>query len=163
MNESPTKQPMAVSVIMSRQVATVTPETSVKDIAKLLVERHITGVPVVKGDAVVGIVTEADLVMQKARIHIPTYISLLDSTFYLEDPSLVEVEIAKILGATAEQVMTKDVVTIADTATVEDLATLFEEQHVNPVPVVDVNGKLAGIVSRADVVRLLVREGGANA
>ena len=149
---------MTVAQIMTRDVLSFAPETSVREMALGLLERHITGAPVVKDGEVVGIVTEADLVMQRARLHIPQYISLLDSAMYLEDPDMVETALSKIVGTTAEALMTKDIVTIDDTATVEDLATLFEEEHVNPVPVINKERELVGIVSRADIVRLLVRD-----
>ncbi|MCA9387480.1 MAG: CBS domain-containing protein [Candidatus Andersenbacteria bacterium] len=158
MNQAPTTpQPRTVQEIMSTDVQTFSPSTSVREMAATLIEEQITGAPVVDGGKVVGIVTEADLVMQKARLHMPHYISLLDSTLFLEDPSVVESELNKITGTTAEQLMTTNVVTIRNTATIEDVATLFEEEHVNPVPVLDENELLVGVVSRADIVSLLAR------
>ena len=94
MNQAPTTpQPRTVQEIMSTDVQTFSPSTSVREMAATLIEKQITGAPVVDGGKVVGIVTEADLVMQKARLHMPHYISLLDSTLFLEDPSVVESEL----------------------------------------------------------------------
>lgn len=147
---------MKVSTIMNKNVITVTGDTKIKDVARVLIRYGFTGVPVVKKQEVIGIVTEADLIMQKAKIHIPKYIQLLDSYLYLENPAQVEEELHKILGLTAEEIMTKDVVTIQSDAPVEELATLIKEKHINPVPVVK-GRRLVGIVSRADIVRLLAR------
>jgi len=149
---------MKVRDIMSSKVITCKAETPVNEIAKKLVKYDITGMPVVDDkNKVIGIVTEADIIMQKAKIHIPSYIQLLDSFLYLEDPREVEEELKKILGIKACDLMTPDVITIDPEASVSDLATLFEEEHINPVPVVK-DGKLVGIVSRADIVKLLARE-----
>ena len=65
--------------------------------------------------------------MQESKVHIPHYLQLLDSFLYLEDPDQLEEDLHKILGATAEEVMTKPVVTIGSCDTVESLATLFAE------------------------------------
>ncbi len=148
---------MKVKDIMTNNVVTCDVTTPVNEVANKLVDNHITGMPVLDGEKIVGIITEADLIMQKARIHIPQYIQILDSYLYLEDPSEVETELKKITGMTAKEVMTAKPVTISSKDSVSDLATLIEENHINPIPVVD-NDKLVGIVSRADIVKLLARD-----
>lgn len=148
---------MKVRDIMTKKVIYCQANTPVSEIAKKLIKYDLTGMPVVEGKKVIGIVTEADVMMQRSKIHIPNYIQLLDSFLYLEDPKEVEEEIKKILGTTAKEIMTPNVITIDPEAKVEDLALLFEQEHVNPVPVVK-NGKLVGIVSRADIVKLLAKK-----
>ena len=148
---------MKVSKIMTKEVIVVAPDTPVYRVAEELYKNGFTGVPVVHGDKVVGIITEADLVMHNAKIHMPTYIQLLDSFLYLESPQHLDEEIHKVLGTKASDVMTKDVITIAPDAKIEDLATLITDNHINPVPVVK-SGKLEGIVSRADLVKLLTKK-----
>ncbi|MEW6408190.1 MAG: CBS domain-containing protein [Patescibacteria group bacterium] len=148
---------MKVRDIMTKKVVFCEINTPVSEISKKLIKYDLTGMPVVRNKKVVGIVTEADVIMQKSKIHIPNYIQLLDSFLYLEDPKEVKEEIKKILGTKAEDIMTPSVITIDADAKIEDLASLFEQEHINPVPVVK-NGKLVGIVSRADIVRLLARD-----
>lgn len=148
---------MKVKDIMTNNVVTCDVATPVNEVAKKLVDNNITGMPVVDGEKIVGIITEADLIMQKAKIHIPQYVQILDSYLYLEDPSEVETELKKITGMTAREVMTSKPITIGSADSVSDLATLIEENHINPIPVVD-NDKLVGIVSRADIVKLLARD-----
>ncbi len=148
---------MKVSDIMTKDVLVVAPETPVFKVAEILYNNGYTGITVVQGDKVVGIVTEADLVMQNTKLHMPSYIQLLDSFLYLENPKHIEEELHKILGTRAEAIMTHQVVTIEPEATIEDLATLITDHHINPVPVVK-NEKLLGIVSRADLVRLLMKQ-----
>ncbi|MBU1167777.1 CBS domain-containing protein [Patescibacteria group bacterium] len=148
---------MKVKDIMSKEAVVCEASTPVREVAKKLIENDITGMPVIKEGEVVGIVTEADVIMQKAKIHVPEYINILSSFIYLEDPGEVGEELRRILGIKAEELMTKKVVTIGSEESVSDLATLFEREHVNPVPVVD-GDKLMGVVSRADLVKLLARE-----
>lgn len=149
---------MKVKQIMNRNVITVKPETPVNEIAKKLIQYNLTGVPVVnEKNEIVGIVTEFDLIRRKGIVDIPAYIAILDSFLYLEDPKKVEEELRKMIGATAKEVMTKEVVTVDPEADISELAELIEDKHINPVPVVK-EGKLVGIVSRADIVRLLARE-----
>ena len=147
---------MKVKEIMTKKVITVTPKAKVKDIAKLLIKYAITGVPVIKGKKVVGIITETDLVMQKSKIQIPDFVQLLEARIYLKDGKKFEKELKKIFGITAKEVMTNNVISIAPEASVQDLATLIADRHINPVPVIK-DGKLVGIVSRADIVKLLVQ------
>ena len=148
---------MKIKEIMREKVVTVFPETKVKDIAKLLLKHDITGVPVVsKENQVVGIVTEADLIMQYSHIHFPLYIQILDSTIYLENPAKIEQELKKIAAVTASDLMTKNVYTISPEDKVEDLANLIKDKHINPIPVTK-GKKLVGIVSRADLVKLLAK------
>lgn len=148
---------MKISEIMRKNVITCKEDTSVKEVAKMLVENDLTGMPVVKGKEIVGIITEADLIMQKAKLHMPSYIQLLNSFLYLEDPSEVEEELQKILATKARELMTTEVITVEADYSVEDVASLIDEEHINPVPVVRDN-ELVGIVSRADIVKLLARE-----
>lgn len=148
---------MKISEIMRKNIITCKEDTPVKEVAKMLVENNLTGMPVVKGKEIVGIITEADIIMQKAKLHIPSYIQLLNSFLYLEDPSEVEEELQKILATKARELMTTEVITVEADYSVEDVASLIEEEHVNPVPVVK-DDELVGIVSRADIVKLLARE-----
>jgi CBS domain-containing protein len=146
-----------VSDIMTKSVLVIASDTPVNNIAEMLYKNNLTGVPVVEGDKVIGIVTEADLVMRNTKIHMPTYIQLLDSFLYLESPKHLDEELHKILGTTAKEIMTSQVITISPDAKIEDLATLITDNHINPVPVCK-NNKIVGIVSRADLVKLLIKK-----
>lgn len=147
---------MKISEIMTKKAITVKKDTPVDKIAELLFGKGLTGVPVCENEKVIGIVTEADLVMQDARFHMPTYIQLLDSFVYFESQKHIEEELHKMLGTTALDVMTKKVISISPDATIEDLADLIVKNHINPIPVCK-NNKLVGIVSRADLVKLLIK------
>ncbi len=149
---------MKVSQIMTKKVVALKPEMPIYEVAKILYKNGVTGAPVINDKKeVLGIVTESDLVFQEAKIHIPKYIQILDSFIYLENPKNVEDELHKILGMTASDVMTQRVFTIAPNASVEEAATMIKEKHINPIPVVK-DKKLVGIISRADIVKLLMKK-----
>lgn len=150
---------LLVKDIMTTKVITAKAETPVSKVAKRMWENDLTGLPVVRGQEVIGIINDEDVITQRAAIHLPDYINLLTSYLYLENPNEVEEELKKILAIRADQLMTDEVVTIEDEATVEELATLFEEEKVNPIPVTH-GENLVGIVSRADIIRLLAKEEG---
>ncbi len=147
---------MLVKEIMSQKVVTLAPDTPVQEIARIFREHNISGAPVLDshGD-IIGIVTGIDLIARHARIHYPRYLPFLDAMIPLENPSEYKEMLRKILGTTAKDIMTRKVVTIAPDAELEELATLMVEKKVNPVPVVDEDGKLVGIVSQADVLRVI--------
>jgi len=147
-----------VGDIMSRDVITVQPATSVGQIARLMSDHGISGLPVVDdGGRVVGVVTELDMIVRNARFKMPTFFVILDSIIYLETPQHFQERLEHVLGATAEEIMSKPAVTISPGATIETLAELMVGQKINPIPVVE-NGRLIGIVSRSDIIRLMAEE-----
>lgn len=148
---------MKVKDIMTKEVITVSPDTPVKEIAELMIEKGIGGVPVVEEERIVGIVTEEDLIMKNVKLHFPTYIQLLDAVIYLESLKKYEEELRRAVGATAKDVMTKEVVTVSPEEELEEAATLMVEKGISRLPVVD-NGKLVGIITKRDILRSISKE-----
>ena len=146
--------------VMTTEVITVDPDTSVLALAALLSERGISGVPVVDSDnRVVGIVSEGDLVH---RVETGTECRKEERagrrrSWWLEgiasDQELAR-DYVKSHGRTVSDVMTRNVVAVSDTTELADIATLLETKRIKRVPVVR-DGKLVGIVSRANLVRAL--------
>lgn len=151
---------MKVRDIMTPDVLTVMADTSVNDVAKLLGQRDISGVPVVDDQGhVIGIITELDLIVRNTRLEMPRFIEVLDwGRIPLERPGHLRERLQHMLGTEARDVMTAKVITIGPDAEVEDLAELMVKQRVNPVPVVDADGRLIGIVSRADLVDMMAAQ-----
>ena len=140
---------MKVQDVMTTDVATVSPETPLRDVAALLADRRISGVPVVDATGVVGVVSEADVLAKEAtERHKRT--SLLD---WLLD---VEPLLDKLTARTAGEAMTAPAITVNPRRPLHEAASIMLEQGVNRLPVVD-GGKLIGIVSRADLVQAFVR------
>ena len=141
--------------VMTTPVVTVGPQTSVEEIARLLLERRISGVPVVDaGGALLGIVTEGDLVR---RPEIGTERQRGWWLRFFGDERARAEEYTRAHGSRAEQVMTRNVVTVSDDTPVAEIASLLEEHHIKRVPVVR-DGRVVGIVSRANLLHGLAAQ-----
>jgi CBS domain-containing protein len=146
--------------VMTTEVITVGPETSVREVAKLLSERGISGVPVVDAaDRLIGIVSEGDLLhrVETGTERPPDREGGRRRSWWLDRIGSAQElarDYAKSHGRTAEDVMTREVISVADTAELADIAMLLETKRIKRVPVLR-DGKLVGIVSRANLVRAL--------
>jgi CBS domain-containing protein len=149
--------------VMTTNVITVAPDTSVQEVARILSERSISGVPVVDADnRLVGILSEGDLLhrVETGTERRPVRTKRRRS-WWLDtigsDEELAR-DYVKSHGRTAKDVMTPDVVSVSDTTELAEIATLLETKSIKRVPVVK-DGKLVGIVSRANLVRALAAAG----
>jgi CBS domain-containing protein len=141
---------MVVADVMSRDVVTVTAETSLKDVAALLDRRRISGIPVCDADRrVLGIVSEADI-LRKEQGSNPDRAGLL---WLLEGDTSSRAEVS---ARTAGEAMTAPAITIEPQRPVSEAARVMTERRVNRLPVVSKDG-LIGIVTRADLVRVFHR------
>jgi len=142
---------MKVEDVMTREVATVEPATPIKDVARLLVERRISGAPVVEADGtVVGVVSEGDILV-KERDRAGS-VSLLAHLLDVDPPVG-----AKHDACDAADAMTAPAVTIRRARPLHEAAALMLDRGVNRLPVVDEHSRLVGIVTRADLVRAFAR------
>jgi len=145
--------------VMTKEVITVKKETTIRELAELFARHRISSAPVVDNSgAMIGIVTETDLVEQDKNLHIPTVISLFDWVIYLESDKKFEKELKKMTGQTVGDIFTEEVVQVSSTTPVSDLADLISSRKINSIPVVDGN-RLVGIVSRIDLIRTMIRQG----
>ena len=146
---------LTVGDIMQTEVITVGPGTTARELANILAEHGISGVPVVdEENRVVGMVSEADIIVQDAELHFPYYIPLLDSVIYLQSFHKFEERLQKMFGSQVKDLMSKEVIAISPDASVRDAATLMTDRKINRLPVV-AEGKLAGIVTRHDIVQAI--------
>lgn len=145
-----------VKDIMTREVISFKRTTKVKEVAEQLSNANIGGAPVIDDEGrLVGIVTESDLIMQDIKLHFPTYVQLLDGYIYVPGSmQRFEQEFRKAIGATVGDVMTEDVITTDEDATVEDVATVMVEKEIGRLPVIS-NGRLVGIITKGDLVRAI--------
>ena len=158
--ELPRPEPVVTRVkhIMTVDVVSVSPSASVGRVARLMHERAISGLPVVDIDQkILGMVTDLDLILLNTRIEAPHFLPLLDGRIPLETPTHFKKRIQHAAGTTAKDLMTEEVLTVGPEEDVETLAALMVKEHVNPIPVVD-EGRLIGVVSRADVIRWMARD-----
>src|SRR3954466_10786645 len=147
-----------VREIMETEIVSVKPEDDVESVLRLLRSHDLPGVPVVDDrDRVVGIVTEADLVLTDERgdRHMPHYVELFGGAIFLP-PQLnrFEERLRKAVASKVRDMMTADPVTITAGASVEDAARVIATRRHNRLPVVE-NGHLVGVVTRVDVLEAL--------
>jgi CBS domain-containing protein len=149
-----------VREIMDASPLTVSKDTRVEDVVRLLREHELPGLPVVDADGrLVGIVTEADLVLpdDQGDLHIPHYINLFGGTVFLEPLGRFEKRLRKAFASTAADMMTGHPDTASPDTTVREAARLIHESGHNRLPVVDEDGRLVGVVTRMDVLGALAR------
>ncbi|MFK0253901.1 CBS domain-containing protein [Streptomyces sp. NPDC090445] len=147
MTSTPT--PYTVADVMTTKVIAVTPATGFKDIVAAMDRWKVSALPVIEGEArVVGVVSEADLLhKEEFHEHNP---GLVDRMRHLGDA-------AKAGSTRAEDLMTSPAVTVRPDATLPEAARLMAGRHVKRLPVVDADGTLRGIVSRADLLKVFLR------
>lgn len=138
---------------MTARVITVRPETSVKDIAALMLTHHVSGLPVVTlAGELTGIVTEADLLYKETGQEHPT------GRFFKGFPTFGRTgdTSRKAEGLTAVDLMSSPVITVEEDTPLREVASVMVRRKINRVPVMR-GGRVAGIVSRADVLRAFTR------
>ena len=142
---------MKVEDVMTREVRTVTPGMPLKEVAEILAAHRISGLPVVEDGKVIGVVSEADILVKESaqEPERPGLLGLL-----LDNGSDVR---AKLRATTAGEAMTAPAVTIGPGRSVAEAAAKMIDERVNRLPVVGEDGTLVGIVTRADLVRAFVR------
>jgi CBS domain-containing protein len=143
---------MRVSDIMVKDVVSVGPEASVKDVAALMLERRISGLPVVDGGRVLGIVSEGDLIRRPEIDTDKAKLSWLH--MFLSDEQRAR-DFVKSHGRKARDVMTQPARCVAPDTPLTEVVRLMERHRVKRLPVLQ-DGKLAGLVTRADLLRALV-------
>jgi CBS domain-containing protein len=149
---------VTVSQMMTKGIITVRPETPLAEVAKIMNETKFNGLPVVdSSNVLVGIVTEYDLIGGVSGIHLPTLQAVLSQLPVLgKDKGEFAEDIESISKLLAKDVMNKDPLTLLETATFDEVLTTFREHHrVNPIPVVDAQKHVVGVVSRYDVLKPL--------
>jgi CBS domain-containing protein len=143
---------MKAAEVMESHVVSVRPETTVCDVARELVARKISAVPVLEDDGkLVGIVSEGDLIRRVesgTERHRSWWLELLTTSEQLAT------EYVKSHARYAGEVMTRQVVTVEEDTPLAKIAHLFEHHNIKRVPVVR-NGKMVGIVSRLDLLHVL--------
>lgn len=147
---------MLVSDIMTRQVESVTPDTRLLDAIELMFENHYSGLPVVdKHNMVIGILTDYDLMVKGSSIHLPTFLKLFkEFSIYNKDKKLIKNDIQKIFRMKVKDAMNAEPLLLTLSATVDEVIKTYSEHHrVNPIPIVNSEKKLVGIISRFDAVK----------
>jgi CBS domain-containing protein len=144
--------------VMTRDVIIVTESMSVDELGRLFIDKKISGAPVAdaKG-ALIGIVTENDLIRKNARLHIPTVLRIFDAIIPLGRPDSVEQEIKRMSASTVGEICTKEVISVSPDASIQDVSSIMSEKGVHLVPVLEA-GKVVGIIGKIDIIRGMTGE-----
>jgi CBS domain-containing protein len=143
---------MIASDVMTRNVISVSPDATVADAVQLMLDRGISGLLVVDADGVLaGVVTEGDLLR---RDELGTERRRSWWLRLIASPGRQAADFTRTHGRKVADVMTHDVISVPMDAPLEQIVALMEEHRIKRVPVLDGN-KVAGIVSRADLLRAL--------
>jgi CBS-domain-containing membrane protein len=141
--------------IMTTDVVSVSPTTPIREIARLLVTKHVSAVPVVdETGSPIGMVSEGDLIGRSEadrEARRDWWLDILAEGEALNPEYLASLRPS---AATAAIIMSAPVVTVEEATEITEIARLLEEYHIKRVPVLR-DGRMAGIVSRADLVRAL--------
>lgn len=145
---------LKVRDLMTLEVVTVHPTTPIKEVARLLVEHRISGVPVVDDEGrVVGVVSEGDVIIKEQGTDSAGRRPL--ARIFGDSPAR-RAQLAKVLALTAGDAMTTPAITVVADALVGEAAATMTRRHINRLPVVE-DDRLVGLVTRADIVRAFVR------
>lgn len=142
--------------IMTKDVITVNPDMEILQAAKILLDNHINGLPVVDdAGKLKGILCRADLIALQEKLPIPSFFVLLDSAIPLNFPHSIEKEVHKIMAAKVRDAMTPHPITVGPETSLEDIATLMVKHNIHTLIVLD-QVKLVGIIGKEDILRTLM-------
>ena len=146
---------MRAADVMTTHVCVAAPDAPIQEIAREMWERRISAVPIVDdSDRVLGIVSEGDLI-RRAELGTDRRSWWLD---LVSSDQMLASDYVKTHGKVARDVMSLPPIVVEESAELADIARLLESRRIKRVPVVR-DGRLVGIVSRADIVRALIAAG----
>jgi CBS-domain-containing membrane protein len=145
--------------IMDADVPTVSPEADARAAIELLARTEMGAIPVIDAERkVVGIVSESDLVIgdEEADLHLPHYLNIMGGIVFVGSMKGFEARLDKAFATKVSELMTADPIVVRSEDDASLVARTIAEKHHNHLPVVDAEGRLAGMVTRADALAALV-------
>jgi CBS domain-containing protein len=150
-----------VAEIMNPDVPAVSPGDDARKAIELLAKTDMGAIPVVDEDRkVVGIVSESDLILsdEESDLHLPHYLNIMGGIVFVGSMKGFEKRLDKAFATDVAELMTADPVVARDFEAADRAAKKIADRHHNHLPVVDADGRLAGMVTRADALAALVGE-----
>jgi CBS domain-containing protein len=145
--------------IMDADVETVSPEDDARAAIDLLAKTDHGAVAVVDEDRkVVGIVSESDLILseEESDLHLPHYLNIMGGIVFVGSMKGFEKRLEKAFATKVSELMTADPITVKTYENADRVAKKIADKHHNHLPVVDDDGRLAGMVTRADALAAIV-------
>ena len=146
---------------MDRDVPTLSPGDDARTAIDLLAKTDLGAVPVVDEDRkVVGIVSESDLILseEESDLHLPHYLNIMGGIVFVGSMKGFEERLEKAFATQVSELMTADPIVAHDYESADRVAKKIADKHHNHLPVVDGDGHLGGMVTRADALAALVAE-----
>ena len=143
--------------IMTANPVTVTPGTTLREAAKLLLDGHFNGLPVVEGDKLVGMLTQSDIISMDKKVKSPGFFLMLGGYIPVQIPGQLSRDLQRMAATTVGEIMSPDPFTITPQTTTEEIADIIVEKRYYSLPVVE-NGKLVGIVGMEDMLKRLATD-----
>jgi CBS domain-containing protein len=148
--------------IMDAEVPTVSPDADARAAIELLAKTDMGAIPVIDTDrTVLGIVSESDLVLsdEQADLHLPHYLNIMGGIVFVGSMKGFEERLDKAFATKVSELMTEDPIAVHAGDDAQTVARTIADTHHNHLPVVDDEGRLAGMVTRADALAALVADG----
>jgi CBS domain-containing protein len=145
--------------IMAREVPSVHPSDDARTAIDLLSKSDLGAIPVVDNDdKLVGIVSESDLILseEESDLHLPHYLNIMGGIVFVGSMKGFEERLEKAFATEVSELMTADPITVHDYESADRVAKKIADKHHNHLPVVDADGYLVGMVTRADALSALV-------
>ncbi len=143
--------------IMTTNPVTVTRDTTLRDAARLLLDGHFNGLPVVEEGRLIGMLTQSDLISLDKKLETPGYFLLLGGAIPMQMPGKFSRELRRMAASTVGEVMSSEPHAITPDTSVEEIATLMVEQRYYTLPVEE-NGRIVGVVGMEDLLKRLAAE-----
>lgn len=142
--------------IMTKKVITIGKNATLLELVKLLIKNKISGVPVIdEENNLVGVVTENDIIVKKSSLPFPLSFSFA----FLDKYESYTKSTKEFLDTKVEEVMSVDIKTVRKDMTVSKVVNIMLNNNINRLPVLDDDNKLIGIITRADVMKSMIKEG----
>ena len=145
--------------IMSADVPSVTPDDEARTAIDLLAKSDMGAIPVLDEDRkVVGIVSESDLILadEESDLHLPHYLEIMGGVVFIGSMKGFEKRLEKAVATSVSELMTADPITVHTYEAADRVAKKIADHHHNHLPVIDEDGRLAGMVTRADALAAVV-------
>lgn len=148
---------MFIRDVMTKEVISVFPDSSVEEVAQIIIKNRIHGVPVIEGKKLIGIITETDFFTKGSiAVYLPDYISFLKNDTIIGKISDTEEKKLKLLLKTkAKDIMSSPCITVNKDADVSEFLKLVKEKKLMSVPVVGNKKNLVGIITLADIINIV--------
>lgn len=145
--------------IMNKKVIKINENSIVQELAKLLLDNKISGVPVINDqEKLVGIVSKSDIVIKGEKSAFPLFFGPFENYIFFESKKALEKyegELQSHLKTKIKDIMTKDVKIVNIDTPVSRVANIMITNNINRIPVVDNEDKLVGIIARADILKVI--------